>query len=123
MTQAAGIFQQHVVIRLIGEAGGLRVGQRNADLSSNAVGVGNSEIRVFGAAAGAPGLSVGSPAGQVNARASAVFELQRQVVVRPALDDDVVLAGLDAHVTSIKAGAVGAAPGSRGSGHAISVAG
>jgi hypothetical protein len=28
-----------------------------------------------------------------------------------------VLAGLDAHVTSIKAGAVGAAPGRRGSGH------
>jgi hypothetical protein len=43
--------------------------------------------------------------------------LQRQVVVRPALDGDVVLAGLDAHVTSIKAGAVGAAPGSSGSDH------
>jgi hypothetical protein len=100
----------------------LRVGQRDADLTSGAVSVGNGEVRVFGAAADVPGLRVGSPAGQVDISACAVFELQRQVVVRPALDGDVVLAGLDAHADSIKPGLLAQRPAERDQVTRVSVA-
>ena len=103
MTQATGVFQQHVVIRLIREACGFRIGQRNADLPSSAVDVGNGEVSVFGAAAGIPGLGVSSPSGQVDIGASRILELQLQAVVRPPLHDDIVLAGLDGHYADLAA--------------------
>ena len=56
-----------------------------------------------------PHLRVGGPAGEVNANTSAVLKLQRQVIVRPALHGDVVLAGLDAHGISLGGHGIAAA--------------
>jgi hypothetical protein len=63
----------------------LLVGQRNGDGAGDAVGVGDGEIGVLGAAILVPHLSGDGPAGQVDGSISAVFELQRDAVSPPGV--------------------------------------
>ena len=69
------------------------VSQRNGDRASAPVGIGDGKVGVFCGAALVPDLRCCAPAGQVDGGAGAVFELQRDAVVRPALQADVVGAG------------------------------
>ena len=84
-------------MRLIWEQGGLRIGQCDGNRSSGPVGVSNGKIGVFGAAALIPHLCFNRPVSQVDGSIAAVFELQRDTVIRPALQADVVCAWCDRH--------------------------
>jgi hypothetical protein len=64
--------------------------------------VSNSEVRIFGCAATIPNLRIGGPTGQVDANTGRVLKLQLQIKVCPALHGDVVLAGLNAHGSSLR---------------------
>jgi len=79
----------------------LTAGQCNGNGARAAVGVGDREISVFCGTRLVPCLGRSSPAGQVDCSAGAVFELERDTVIRPALQADVVSAGCYRHSSSL----------------------
>ena len=75
----------------------MRGGQCDGNGAGTAVGVGDGEVGVLSGAGLIPCLRCYRPASEVDGGVGAVLELQRDAVVRPTLERDVVGAGGDRH--------------------------